>query len=132
MNFLKHLHHARNQQNYIVPECIENFSNKKTPFISKNSFRKFLKFSASFQPKIIFSASLPIMSVLHLLPFVSHRIKSYKGQSIQEWTKWNLWKAVFKKFEAIWSAQSDHITSNFLKAIFHKFHFAHSWILRSI
>ena len=28
----------------------------------------------------------------------------YMGQSIQEWTKWNLWKTAFKKFEVIWSA----------------------------
>ena len=41
------------------------------------------------------------------------------GQSIQEWTKWNLWKTAFKKFKVIWSAQADHITSNFLKALFH-------------
>ena len=26
------------------------------------------------------------------------------GQSIQEWTKKNLWKTAFKKFEKIWSA----------------------------
>ena len=26
------------------------------------------------------------------------------GQSIQEWTKKNLWKTAFKKFERIWSA----------------------------
>ena len=26
------------------------------------------------------------------------------GQSIQEWTKWDLWKTAFKKFEGIWSA----------------------------
>ena len=25
-------------------------------------------------------------------------------QSIQEWTKLNLWRTVFKKFEVIWSA----------------------------
>ena len=26
------------------------------------------------------------------------------GQSIQEWTKRNLWKTAFKKFEMIWFA----------------------------
>ena len=26
------------------------------------------------------------------------------GQSIQEWTKQNLWKTAFKKFEGVWSA----------------------------
>ena len=43
------------------------------------------------------------------------------GQSIQEWTKENLWKTSFKKFEVIWSAEADYITSNFLKAVFQKF-----------
>ena len=33
------------------------------------------------------------------------------GQSIQEWTKWNLWKTAFKKFEVIWSA-SDMVCLN--------------------
>ena len=28
----------------------------------------------------------------------------YMRQSIQEWTKKNLWKVAFKKFEGIWSA----------------------------
>ena len=27
------------------------------------------------------------------------------GQGIQEWTKQNLWKTAFKKFEVIWSAK---------------------------
>ena len=49
------------------------------------------------------------------------------GQSIQEWTKWNLWRTAFKKVEVIWSA-ADHITWNFLKAVFPKFHLVHSWI----
>ena len=35
----------------------------------------------------------------------------------------------FKKFEVIWFAEVDHITSNFLKAVFHKFYLVHSWIL---
>ena len=50
----------------------------------------------------------------------------YMGQSIQEWTKYNLWKTTFKKIEAICSASADHITSNFLKAFFHKFYLVHS------
>ena len=50
-------------------------------------------------------------------------------QSIQEWTKWNLWKTAFKTFKVIWSAQADHVTSNFLKAVFHKIYLVHSWIL---
>ena len=32
----------------------------------------------------------------------------------------------FKKLEPIWSAEADHITSNFLKAVFHKFYLVHS------
>ena len=35
----------------------------------------------------------------------------------------NLWKTAFKKFDVIWSAEEDHITGNFLKAVFHKFYF---------
>ena len=43
-------------------------------------------------------------------------------QGIQEWNKYNLWKTTFKKFEMIWSALADHITSNFLKTVSHKFY----------
>ena len=50
------------------------------------------------------------------------------GQRIQ-WTKQNLWKTAFKKFERIWSAWADNILSNFLKAVFHKFYLVHSGIL---
>ena len=39
------------------------------------------------------------------------------GQSIQQRAKQDLWKTGFKKIEVIWSAESDHITSNFLKAV---------------
>ena len=35
------------------------------------------------------------------------------GQSIQEWTKYNLWKTAFKKFEEVWSAQADYTPSSF-------------------
>ena len=38
------------------------------------------------------------------------------GQGIQEWAQKNLWKTAFKRFEAIGSAQPDHITSNLLIA----------------
>ena len=48
------------------------------------------------------------------------------GRGTQEWIKENLWKTGFKKFEVIWSAEVDHITSNFLKAVFHKFFLVHS------
>ena len=34
----------------------------------------------------------------------------------------------FKKFEVLWSASADHITSDFLKAVFHKFYLVYSWI----
>ena len=37
-----------------------------------------------------------------------------------------MWKTAFKKFEVIWSAKADHITSDFLKAVFHK-----SYLFRS-
>ena len=49
-------------------------------------------------------------------------------QSIQEWTKENFCKTTFKIFEVIRSVLIDHITSNILKAVFHKFYLVHSWI----
>ena len=51
----------------------------------------------------------------------------YRKQSIQEW-KYNLWNTAFKKLELIWSVKTDHITLNFLKAAFHNFYLAQSWI----
>ena len=30
-----------------------------------------------------------------------------RNQCIQEWTKWNLWKIVFRKFEIMWSVLID-------------------------
>ena len=39
-------------------------------------------------------------------------------QSVQEWTKYNMGKTAIKKLELIWSVKTDHITSNFLKAVF--------------
>ena len=50
----------------------------------------------------------------------------HMGQGIEECTKSNLWKTAFKKFEVVWSAYADHITSNILKAVFHKFYLVHS------
>ena len=40
-----------------------------------------------------------------------------------------MWKTGFKKFEVIWSAETDHFTSIFLKAAFHKFYLVYSSIL---
>ena len=31
-------------------------------------------------------------------------VKLKMGQGIEEWTKKNLWKTAFKRFEVIWSA----------------------------
>ena len=39
-----------------------------------------------------------------------------------------MWKTVFKKIEVMPSASADHITPNFVKAVFHKFYLVHSWI----
>ena len=39
-----------------------------------------------------------------------------------------MWKTAFKKFQLVWSAQADHITSNVLKAVLYKFYLVHSWI----
>ena len=46
-------------------------------------------------------------------------------ESIEKRTKKNLWKTAFKKFEV----KQNHFTSNFLKAVFHNFYLAYSWIL---
>ena len=56
--------------------------------------------------------------------------EAYLGQSIQEWTKENLWQTAFKKFEGVWSAwyglpKAEHTPSNFVKAVFHKFYLDH-------
>ena len=38
-------------------------------------------------------------------PFAAvKKMLAYMGESIQEWTKQNLWKAAFKSFEGVWSA----------------------------
>ena len=56
----------------------------------------------------------------NFIGFMSFHVNRFSidqmGQNIQEWIKWNLWKAAFKKFEVIWSLSGDHITSNFLMA----------------
>ena len=40
-----------------------------------------------------------------------------------------MWKTAFNIFEVIWSASADHVTTNFLTAVFHNFYLGHSWIL---
>ena len=44
---------------------------------------------------------------------------------VQEWTKQNLWKITFKKFEGIRLRKKNH-TPLILKALFHKFYLVHS------
>ena len=39
------------------------------------------------------------------------------GQSIQEWTKSNLWKTAFRKFEGVWSV-STNFTWSILDLVF--------------
>ena len=39
-----------------------------------------------------------------------------------------MWNTVFKKFEVMRCVLTDRFTSNFLKAVFHKFYLVHSWI----
>ena len=36
-------------------------------------------------------------------------------QSIQKWSKYNLWKTAFKKFEGVWFALSRPCSFNFFK-----------------
>ena len=51
------------------------------------------------------------------------------GPSIQEWTKWNLWKTAFKDLKLYGLLKQTIITKHFLKAVFHKFNLIHSWVL---
>ena len=66
-------------------------------------------------------------------PLTFHEMVAIKylhmGQSFQEWTKQNLWKTAFKRFEGVWSTLRFHTPSHFLKVVFHKFYLVHSWIL---
>ena len=48
----------------------------------------------------IFKVFLDVILVLLLLDLNEYHMR----QSIQEWTKLNLWETAFKKFEVIWSA----------------------------
>ena len=58
-------------------------------------------------------------SLLWLIWFLVYIIlEDFMGQSIQEWTKWNLLKIALKKLK--WYG--------LLKAVFYKFHLVHSWI----
>ena len=45
--------------------------------------------------------------------------KLQMGHDIQEWTKSNLWKTTFKKFEVVCLGKLYQF--KFLKAVFHKF-----------
>ena len=49
--------------------------------------------------------------------------KEHLGQSTEEWTKSSFWKTAIRKFQVVWSAEVDHMTSNFLKAVSTKFYF---------
>ena len=53
------------------------------------------------------------------------------GQNIQKWTKKNLWKTAFKKFDfgmlPMPKWVTDHIPLNFLKAVSHKYYLLYSW-----
>ena len=48
----------------------------------------------------IFKVFLDVILVLLLLDLNEYHMR----QSIQEWTKLNLWETAFKNFEVIWSA----------------------------
>ena len=60
----------------------------------------------------------------------NRNVCQHLSQIIQEWTKQNLWKRAFKKFDGVYGlSKEDHISSNFLKAVFHKFYLVHPWTL---
>ena len=56
----------------------------------------------------------------------SIQIENHHMARIQEWPKQSLFKTTSKRFEVIWSAGADHITSDLLKTVFHKFSLVHS------
>ena len=46
----------------------------------------------------------------------NRKVCQHLSQIIQEWTKQNLWKRAFKKFDGVYGlSKEDHISSNFLK-----------------
>ena len=45
-----------------------------------------------------------------------HKSALHMGRGIQEWTKLNLWRTALKWYDLL------HITSDFLKTVFHKFY----------
>ena len=47
----------------------------------------------------------------------SNFVKPQMRKTIQEWTKQNLWKTVFKKLEVIWSACGRPILNTMLQKI---------------
>ena len=49
--------------------------------------------------------AIQLVSLKYNLASKSHsNVKVHMEQNIQEWTKSNLWKIAFKKFEGTWSA----------------------------
>ena len=59
--------------------------------------------------------------------------KEFKNASSKIWGRQPLknlrWYGIPRQTISIWYTEADHITSNFLKAVFHKFYLVHSWIL---
>ena len=53
----------------------------------------------------------------------------YMRRSIQEWTKYNLWKTTFKKFEGIWSALGRPYLLKFIEGCLPQIFLEPSWIL---
>ena len=76
-----------------------------------------------------------ILSCYNIGNTINHVKFTYMWQSIQEWSK-NcgivFWSNLVCFNRAIWSVLTDHVTSNFLKAAFHKFYLVHIWILSSM
>ena len=55
-----------------------------------------------FQPNVPFLYFLKTEN-LHFLTFLRNVERDHLRQSIQDWTKWNLWKTVLKKFHLVHS-----------------------------
>ena len=94
---------------------------------------KMLKFPLHFDVRIAESQKFPLgVVILSLWLWTRSWIDPHKylRQSIQEWTKYNLWETAFKKFEGVRPALSRPYHFNFFKGYLPQiWHLVHSWIL---
>ena len=74
-----------------------------------------------------FKKNIHVIQCTYLSYILKHLVSN--GTKYLRMDQAELWKTAFKKFKVIWSTSANHITSNFLKAVFHNFYLVHSGIL---